>query len=60
VPLEPFDVADTADALARALAGESVPDQERRADWRHRIGSERAVDWLSAVLAECDGGHVGI
>lgn len=55
VPLEPFDVTATADALGQALAGDSAPDQGRRADWRYRIGAERAVDWLSAVLREDDG-----
>jgi trehalose 6-phosphate synthase len=52
VPLEPFDITDTADALEQALAGELAPDQARRAGWRRRIGTERAADWLFAVLAE--------
>lgn len=60
VPLEPFDVTGTADALAAALADESVPDQERRADWGDLIGSEHAIDWLTAVLAQGNGSQAEI
>lgn len=60
VPVEPFDVTQTADALEQALAGESASDQAGRASWRRRISTERALDWLSSVLGECDTGRPDI
>jgi trehalose 6-phosphate synthase len=52
VPLDPFDVVATTDALEAAVTNANTIDVAVRGRWRERIRSETARDWLSTVTGD--------
>lgn len=58
VPLDPFDVTGTADALDSALSHAVGPDQAARAAVRDGLRSDSPVSWLAAALDPA-GWHSG-
>lgn len=59
VPVEPFDVCDTADALEFAVSNTSAGDESRLAPVRSRLMLENAAVWFSSMLAECERWSIG-
>jgi trehalose 6-phosphate synthase len=50
IPVNPFDVAGTADALAAALAMDDGERRRRAGALRERVGSRTPADWLADQL----------
>jgi trehalose 6-phosphate synthase len=54
VPVNPFDIVDTADALEQALAMCAKERAQRQAAMREAISSHQTSDWLKQQLRDLD------
>jgi trehalose 6-phosphate synthase len=55
IPVHPFDVSGTADALAQALSLSPGERATRAATWRRRAEARTPADWLADNLAAAQG-----